>query len=148
MSTDPIQKTPSAPPPAAATPAAPPAANAPSAVPGELPSTPEERQQAMIAHMVGAVVPLLGGVVPLIIWNKNPQSAFIEDQAKEAINFLANSAMCLVLCIILSQIPYIGIIGILLTLGVVFGTIALGVMGGQAASQGQQFRYPINLRYF
>lgn len=142
MSTDPIQQTPSAPPPA------PPAGTPPASPPGALPSTPEERQQAMIGHMVGAILPLAGAVVPLIIWNKNPGSAFIEDQAKEAINFLANSAMCLVVCIILSQIPYIGLIGILLTLGVVFGTIALGVLGGQAASQGQQFRYPINMRYF
>jgi uncharacterized Tic20 family protein len=145
MSTDPMQQTPSAPP--GAPPAAP-LTTQPAAGPGEIPSTPEERQMAMLGHLVGGLLPGFGWIVPLIIWNMKKDSPYVEDQAKEAANFLINAAMGFVLCVILIQIPYISVIGIILTLAIVLGTIAMGVIAGQAANQGQVYRYPVNARYF
>lgn len=144
MSTDPMQQTPSASPPPAGQP---PIQTQPPGAP-DLPSTPEERQMAMLCHMIGGLLPGFGWIVPLIIWNMKKESAFIEDQAKEAANFLINAAMLFVLGVILWQIPYIGVIGILLTIAIVLGTIAMGVLAGQAANQGQVYRYPVNARYF
>lgn len=113
----------------------------------DLPSTPEERQMAMYCHL-GAILPIFGAGIPLYIWNTKKDSAFIEDQAKEAANFLINTALILIICIIVAQIPYISIFGILATVVMVIGTIAMGVLAGQAANQGQVYRYPFNARYF
>src|SRR5262245_33137035 len=79
MATDPAAGQPAPAPPPAVDPGA-------ETVP-ELQSTTDERQMAMLAHLAG-IVPFVGIIGALGIWAvKMGQSPFVEDQAKEALNF-------------------------------------------------------------
>jgi len=130
--------------------AAPPApAGAPSA---------DEKQWAMFAHLSA----LLGGLVtagwagsvgffigPLVIWQmKKDTMPFVNDQAKEALNFaITVSLACLALLILtlvtlgvgaLLAFPLMAIIGI--------AALVLVIMAAIKANEGVAYRYPFALR--
>ena len=115
----------------------------PAETPEEIPSTPEERQSAMFCHL-GGILPGFGWAVPLVLMNQHKDSRFIDDQGREACNFLINAALIFVISLI--TIPLY--IGLILCPAVVIGTIIMCVMAGQAAGQGKMYRYPFNARYF
>ncbi|HEY7308145.1 MAG TPA: DUF4870 domain-containing protein [Gemmataceae bacterium] len=107
--------------------------------PPSIPSTPDERQMALFAHLGG-----IGGfMVPLIIWIlKKDESEFVDDQGKEALNFH--------LTLMIGHL--IGGLSICFTWGVlnlvcwVLG-IVFGVIGGMAAQKGEVYRYPMTIRF-
>jgi len=121
---------------------APPAPAAPP--PGsEIPSTPDERNMAKLAHW-GGMLPFLGWAVPLGLWaNKMGQSPFIEDQAKESLNFQLNVLMLNILAAVSVMI----IIGFLLLPAVIVINGLFCFLGGKAAEEGKQYRYPYTIRY-
>ncbi len=121
---------------------APPAPAAPP--PGsDIPSTPDERQMAMLAHL-GGILPFLGWAVPLALWaNKMGQSPFIEDQAKESLNFQLNVLML----DILFAVSIFIYIGFLLFPSLVLTNALWCYLAGMAAKEGKQYRYPFNVRY-
>lgn len=88
----------------------------------------EERLIALLAHIsVFIVGGILGPIIAMVI---KPESAFVQDQAKEALNFqLTMFIVSLVTC----GIGAIVCIPMLLILSVV---------GGVAAYQGTTYRYP------
>jgi hypothetical protein len=107
--------------------------------------TAEERQWGMIAHLsalVASVVgfPLLG---PLIVWlTKGKESAWVEQHAKEALNFQITVTAALwisaflVICIVgIFMLPVIGLAALVLT-----------VMAGIKANNGEMYRYPATIR--
>lgn len=118
----------------------------------------EEKQWAMFAHLSA----LLGGLLtsgwagsvgffigPLVIWlMKKDTMPFVDDQAKEALNFaITVSLACLVLMMLtilslgigaLLTIPLLMIIGI--------GSLVLVIMAAIKANEGVRYRYPIALR--
>ncbi|MCC6483601.1 MAG: DUF4870 domain-containing protein [Armatimonadetes bacterium] len=123
-----------------------------------------ERNWAVAAHLSGSLLSvflanwgLLGLIGPLIVWLiEKDQSAYIADQAKEALNFqltiliaalifgLAGTMLTLVTCGVGSLIVVpaaILVFGALLILDLVFGILA-----GLAASNGQYYRYPFVVR--
>ena len=118
---------------------------------------PEERQWAMFAHLsalVGALLSSwLGGlgvfVGPLVIWLvKKDTMPFVDDQAKEALNF--NLTMAIVaLVLVLVTVFTLGI-GIILTaplfalLGL--GWLAFTIIAAIRANEGKAYRYPVTLR--
>lgn len=133
-------------PPSATTP--PPPAGVPSA---------EERQWAMFAHLSALLGALVTGWVggwgwflgPLIIWLvKKDTMPFVNDQAKEALNFNITIAIIFLILTILS-VATLGI-GFLLTLPLMFiiGIAALVfiIMGAIKANEGKAYRYPFALR--
>ncbi len=93
-----------------------------------LPSTSEDRTQAMLAHLSMIV---LGVVGPLIFWAiGKDKSEFQKDQATEALNF-----------------SIIGTIATIVTCGIAWIAMAIfGVIGGMAANKGETYRYPFNWR--
>jgi uncharacterized Tic20 family protein len=118
----------------------------------------EEKQWAMFAHLSA----LLGGIVtsgwagnvgffvgPLVIWlMKKDTMPFVNDQAKEALNFaITISLACLAL--LLLTLLTLGI-GALLTIPLilVIGIVALVfiVIAAIKANQGIAYRYPFALR--
>lgn len=118
----------------------------------------EERQWAMFAHLST----LLGGLVtsgwagsigffigPLVIWMlKKDAMPFVDDQAKEALNFaITVSLACLVLLIL--TIMTLGI-GVLLTgplMAVIgIGALVLVIIAAIKANEGVAYRYPFALR--
>ena len=117
----------------------------------------EEKQWAMFAHLSALLGGLLTGAIggwgcflgPLIIWLvKKDTMPFVNDQAKEALNFnITVAAIFLVLWIL--TIMTLGI-GLLLTfpLMVIVGIAALVliVMAGIKANDGVAYRYPFAFR--
>jgi uncharacterized Tic20 family protein len=118
----------------------------------------DEKQWAMFAHLSA----LLGGLVtsgwagsvgffigPLVIWQmKKDTMPFVNDQAKEALNFaITVSLACLALMLLtlmslgigaLLTVPLMALIGI--------GAVVLVIMAAMKAKDGVAYRYPFALR--
>ena len=102
----------------------------------------EERQWAMFAHLSA----LLG---PLVIWLvKKDTMPFVDDQAKEALNF--NITVAIAFFVLFLMTVFTLGIGIILTgpLFVIVGIawLVLTVIAGIKANQGERYRYPLTLR--
>lgn len=118
----------------------------------------EERQWAMFAHLSA----LLGGLVtagwagsvgcfigPLVIWMvKKDTMPFVDDQAKEALNF--NITVAIIFFVLLLMTLFTLGIGIILTgplmLIVGLGWLVLTIIAAVKANQGERYRYPMTLR--
>lgn len=118
----------------------------------------EERQWAMFAHLSA----LLGGLVtagwagsvgcfigPLVIWMvKKDTMPFVDDQAKEALNF--NITVAIIFFVLLMMTLFTLGIGIILTgplmLIVGLGWLVLTIIAAVKANQGERYRYPMTLR--
>jgi len=95
---------------------------------------------AMLAHLLGIFTGFLGA---LIIWLlKKDDSAYINAQAKEALNFQITIVIGFVIAWVLAWILIgIALIPILYILNIVFC-----IIGAIAASKGQDYRYPFAIR--
>lgn len=118
----------------------------------------EQRQWAMFAHLsiliggfltsgwAGSVGTFIG---PLVIWlMKKDTMPFVNDQAKEALNFaitIAIVCMALLLLTILSLgIAALLTIPVLLVVGL--GSLVLVIMAAVKANEGVAYRYPFAIR--
>lgn len=135
----------------------PPASSAGAPPPPLSAPTAEERQWAMFAHLSA----LLGGLVtgwiggwgwflgPLIIWlMKKDSMPFVNDQAKEALNFNITVAIIFVILTILGIVTLgVGFL-IALPLMIIIGIAALVfiIMAAIKANEGVAYRYPFALR--
>jgi uncharacterized Tic20 family protein len=104
----------------------------------------DDRTLAMIAHLGGIITSF---IAPLIIWlMKKDQPGFVEDQAKEALNFQITVAIAYVVWVILSAIPILGCLvwpaGVLIFLA----SLVFAIMAGVKANEGVRYRYPVTLR--
>ena len=100
-------------------------------------ATSEDRTWAMLSHISPILVGFIG---PLVIWLiYKDKSPFVNDQAKEALNFqLAVMIAALVLtatCIGLILVPIVGI-----------GALVYSIIAGMEANKGVYYRYPYTLR--
>jgi uncharacterized protein len=102
--------------------------------------TQDEKTMAMMSHIGGIVLPIL---VPLfIMMSKGKESAWVESQSREALNFQITVMIAYVLGVMTSCIG----VGVLLMLAAVGGAIVLGVLAGMKVNEGQAYRYPFTLR--
>ena len=135
--------------------------NSPVPAPAPRPlSRSDERIWAIFAHvgpliLAALSVGLLGALAPLVIWIAlRDRSAYVADQAKEALNFqigvLFASVVGLVLRNVLGGIPLIGWLfstaGWIVLAVVWIGTLILAIIAAMAASRFELYRYPFNLR--
>mgnify|MGYP001570407945 CR=1 FL=1 len=115
----------------------------PSTPPGggsPLAPTQDERNLAMLGHLLAIVLGFLG---PLIIWLiKKDSSEFVDDQGKEALNFNILMLIAYGICGVLTCVA----IGVLLLPVVWIVNILFAVLGGVAAARGNRYRYPFNWR--
>lgn len=156
MTTNPPEGTPDPgayPPPDSPTPPqAPPAYQAPAPGYGQTPpaygqpvyaaplSPSDERLWATLAHVGGIV---LGFIAPLVVWLVfRERSGFVNDQAKEALNF----QILIVIAYIVGGILTVVLIGGLILALAWLATIIFGIMGAVAANKGELYRYPFNWR--
>ena len=118
----------------------------------------EERQWAMFAHLSA----LAGGILtsgwagsigcfigPLVIWMmKKDTMPFVDDQAKEALNFNISVAIVFFVLFVLTLVT-LGI-GAILTLPVMvlvgLAWLVLTIIAAMKANQGERYRYPLTLR--
>ena len=102
----------------------------------------EDRTLALLTHLSGII---LSFIVPLVIWLTNKDKAdkeFLNDQAKEALNFQITIAIAYVICIILSAI----LIGALLMPILWLANLIFCILAGVKANEGVAYRYPFALR--
>ena len=121
---------------------------APSGVP-----TAEEKQWGMFAHLSALAGGLLGGwgffLGPLVIWLiKKDTMPFVNDQAKEALNFtITVSAIFMILWIFGFMTLGIGfLIAIPVMCIVAIAALVLIIMAAMKANEGIAYRYPFALR--
>ena len=108
--------------------------------------TKDERTWAMLSHFSALcmfIFPFGNILAPLIIWLiKKEEMSFVEDQAKEVLNFQISMTIYLlisgILCFILIGIPFVIGLGIF--------NVIITIIAGIKANDGKSYRYPINLR--
>jgi len=106
--------------------------------PGTKPPS-ESITMALLAHLLGIFTSFVG---PLVIWLVKKEDPFVNDQAKEALNF--QITICIGYAI--GTILVCFVIGYFIWLGLWVVSIIFGVMGTIAASKGERYRYPWSLR--
>lgn len=116
------------------------ATNPPPAAVGEASS--EDRTLALLTHLSGII---LGFIVPLIIWLVNKDKtdkAFINDQAKEALNFQLTMLMGYIAGMVLTII----LIGPLISMATWVVSLIFSIIAGMKANEGVAYRYPFAVR--
>jgi len=108
--------------------------------------TQDERTWGMLAHLssfAGLIVPLGSVLGPLVVWLiKRDQSEFVADQGKEALNFNITVILAAAACWALVFV----FIGILLFVALLVYWLAMTIIAGIRASEGNRYRHPITLR--
>lgn len=100
----------------------------------------DDKNLAMLSHLLGIFFSFLG---PLIIWLiKKDQSKFVEQEAREALNFQITVLIGYMIAWVLTMI----LIGFLLHLAIWCVNIAFCIMAAVATSKGQSYRYPFAFR--
>lgn len=101
----------------------------------------DDTNMAMLCHILAIFTGFLG---PLIIWLiKKDDSPFVDHHGKEALNFqltvliaMVASGLLVLACVGFFLIPVIGIVDLVLC-----------IMAAVKASRGEEYRYPINIRF-
>ncbi len=105
----------------------------------------DERTWGMLAHIsaiIASVVGLsfLGPLLVMLI--QGPKSAFVRRQAVEALNF----QITVYIAAAVSGLLILVLIGIVLLPLVLLAWLILSIVAGVAASRGEDYRYPLNIR--
>ena len=105
----------------------------------------QAKQWAMFLHLsqlAGFVIPLVGLVAPIIIWQtQKAQYPILDEHGKTVVNWIISEliygAICFVLMFVVIGFPMLMVLGIL---GVVFP-----IIGGVKANNGELWRYPMTI---
>ncbi|HEY7856872.1 MAG TPA: DUF4870 domain-containing protein [Candidatus Nanopelagicales bacterium] len=113
----------------------------PGPVGGEQPlSQSDERLWGMLAQLGGIILGFLSGLIVMLVFGK--RSAFVNDQAKEALNFQITLIIGWVIAFVLSFL----LIGFLLFPILWILNIVFCIIAGMANNRGEAYRYPFTLR--
>lgn len=109
--------------------------------------TKDEMTMGMLCHVLalaGYIIPLGNVIGPLVIWLvKKDQSAFVDDQGKESLNFQITVLIATVISIALLCVG-IGVI-LLPVVGIV--ALVFIIIAAVQASKGERYRYPMTIRF-
>ncbi len=110
---------------------------------GPIPLRPdEERTWAIVAHIGGLVV---GFVAPLVVWQVfKGRGPYLENQAKEALNFQITLAIAYAVSILLAILT-LGLLAPLAAAVSIAGVIFM-ILAAVAAGRYEWYRYPVTLR--
>lgn len=116
----------------------------------------DSRNWAMFSHLSALVVgliasasgfPALSFLGPLVIYLiKKDESAFVADQAREALNFNITVNIIMLVLFLLTFTIILAIITIPLMIIIGLAALILTVVAGIKASNGERYRYPMTLR--
>lgn len=100
----------------------------------------DETNMAMLTYILAIFTGFIG---PLIIWlMKKDQSAFLNDQGKEVLNWCITLVLGFIVCFVLAFV----VIGVFLMPVLWVLNIVFCIMGAVKASKGIAYRYPFALR--
>lgn len=107
----------------------------------------ETKQFCMMMHLaqlIGFSVPILGLVVPVIMWAANREEhPEVDAHGKEIINWQISCFIYAVVSTILAfLIIGFGLLAVLFIVCIVFP-----IIGGVTANSGRYYRYPLNIRF-
>lgn len=103
--------------------------------------TSEERSWAMGCHLIALVAHFVG---PLIFWLvKRESSPFIDEQGKEALNFQISILIYYMVAVFLCFL----FIGFLLAPAVIIFDLVFVIIAAVKANNGENFRYPMCIRF-
>ena len=95
---------------------------------------------ASLAHILGLFTWFVG---PLLIWIlKKDDHPFIEDQAKEALNF----QITITLAHTISAILWCAVVGLFFSGAVFIFQVVMAIIATVSAGKGEYYRYPLTLR--
>ena len=101
----------------------------------------------MLCHLLalcGYIVPLGHIIGPLIVWlTKKQENPLVDDQGKESLNFQISMTIYAIVTGLLCFV----FIGFLLLPALIIGDIVLVVIASIRASKGEQYRYPLCIRF-
>ena len=101
----------------------------------------DQRLWAMLSHLGGVLVSF---VVPLVVYLiYKGRGMFVEDQAKEALNF----QITLLIAYAVSGFSMFILIGFLLLPAVMICAVVFGIIAAVKANQGILYRYPVCIRF-
>lgn len=107
----------------------------------------QERTWAMLCHLgafAGFIVPFGHIIAPLVIWLiKKGDSALIDDQGKESLNFQISMTIYGFVAAVLTLI----IIGVFLGVALLIFDIIMVILAALKANSGERYRYPITIRF-
>ncbi len=107
----------------------------------ELVPTPDEKNLALIMHVLGLVG--FGLISTLVIWLiKKDQSAFMNKAGKELLNFQISTTIYVFVSLLLSCLG----IGILMLVVLGVAVLVLSIIGLIRITEGKVYRYPATLR--
>jgi uncharacterized Tic20 family protein len=111
--------------------------------------TDDEKTWALLSHLsllAHLVIPLFAIAVPIVIWAvKKDNSAYVDDHARESINFQLTLILYNILAVPLAIVTC-GIGAVLVAVAYVLGVIGM-IMAAVAANRGEFFRYPMTFRF-
>jgi uncharacterized Tic20 family protein len=100
----------------------------------------DEKNVALIAHLGGI---FFGFIPALLIWlTKKDEPGYVAEQAKEALNFQILVAVCIIISCILTII----VIGILLLVLTGLGNLIFCILAAMKTAEGKSYRYPVSWR--
>lgn len=100
----------------------------------------DDKNIATLTHASGI---LFGFIVPLVVWLiKKDQSAYLADQAKEALNFQITVLIGFVISWVLTFI----LIGLLLIPVLLIGNLVFCILAAVKTAGGESYRYPVSIR--
>ena len=100
----------------------------------------------MITHLsafAGHLFPFAHIIAPLVVWLiKKDESAFVNEQGKEAVNAQISVTIYAVVFVLLCFV----LIGVPLLIGLYFANFILVIVAAVSANDGKMYRYPLCLR--
>lgn len=105
------------------------------------------RQWAMILNfslLAGFIVPILGLVVPVLIWQlKKTELPGLDVHGKIAMNWLIS----LILYAVISALLILVLVGIPMLIALCLISIIFPIIGGIKANNGEAWRYPLSIEF-
>lgn len=107
----------------------------------------EDKQYAMLIHLsqlAGMIIPLLGWVLPLILWQtKKDTSSFIDEHGKIVMNWIISTVIYGVICWILVFL----LIGVILLIALGICSLVFIIVGAIKANNGEVWPYPLSIPF-
>jgi uncharacterized Tic20 family protein len=107
-------------------------------------SSQDDKNLSMLAHLLGAIFCFIPGLVIWLMNKDSPEKQFVNDQAKEALNFQITALIVFVA--ISALVPFLFFLVVPLVSLVWLVDVVFCIVAGVAASKGTEYRYPVALR--
>jgi len=110
----------------------------------------QARGWSMLCHLgafAGLIIPLGNIIAPLVFWFiKKEESAFVDDQGKESLNFQISLTIYFLIAGIAGMFVWLLLGRVLLSIVGIFGIVFV-IIAAVKANRGEKYRYPRCIRF-